>query len=236
MKNPPSFQFYPQDFMSDLNVVSMTDVEVGRYIKLLCLCWIEDGLPVENGSPLVEQWFKQNPILLRRFVVKEGKYRNPRLDRERQKQLEWQRKSAMGGLKSAESKRLLKGGSTKGQPTGNHPSTNGQLFCLQSLSSIKNHKNDSIKVEKFDPIFEKLWKEWPTEGRFKKKYCRMKFKALCKKGKLDEFKRTTRGYSDFLRQKANDGFAQQPMHLSTWLNNWEEDKERYINFKYKEPM
>jgi hypothetical protein len=52
MKNPPSFQFYPGDFLSDLNVQSMTDEEVGIYIKALSHCWIEDGLK------LVALWLK----------------------------------------------------------------------------------------------------------------------------------------------------------------------------------
>ncbi|MBE3040307.1 MAG: HNH endonuclease [Chloroflexi bacterium] len=95
MKNPPSFQFYPQDFLSDLNVLSMNDEQVGKYTKLLCSCWIEDGL--EIGSPLVDQWFKSHPILRRCFVEKGGKYRNPRLDKERQKQINWQEKSSRGG-------------------------------------------------------------------------------------------------------------------------------------------
>jgi len=96
--------------------------------------------------------------------------------------------------------------------------------------------NLSIKSEKtdFGPLFEELWKQWPPEGRFKKKYCRMKFLALCKQGKLEEFRKTARGYSDYLKhKKENENFAQQPMHLSTFLNNWEEEKERYVNFKYQ---
>jgi len=128
MKNPPSFQYYPQDFLSDLHVQSMTDEQVGKYSKLLCYCWIEDGL--EIGSPLVEQWFKRHPILRQCFIEKDGKYRNPRLDREREKQRQWAEKSKIGGLHSAEKKRLLKGGTTKGKPKGNQGST------LQSSSSV----------------------------------------------------------------------------------------------------
>ena len=142
MKNPPSFQFYPQDFLSDLNVQSMTDVEVGRYIKLLCHCWIEDGLKIKGGSPLVDEWLKQGPSVARCFIKKDGKYRNPRLDRERQKQITWREKSSIGGHKSAEKKRLLKGGSTNGQPKSNQEST----LPLQSSSLIKKDLKRDLLV------------------------------------------------------------------------------------------
>lgn len=47
MKNhkPPSFQFYPQDFLADLNVTLMNMEERGAYITLLCHNWIEGAIP-----------------------------------------------------------------------------------------------------------------------------------------------------------------------------------------------
>ena len=47
MKNPPAFQFYPSDFLSDQNVEVMTNQELGCYIRLLCSCWIQGSLPSE---------------------------------------------------------------------------------------------------------------------------------------------------------------------------------------------
>jgi hypothetical protein len=139
MKNPPAFQFYPQDFISDLNVLSMTDDEVGKYTKLLCSCWIEDGLKI--GSPMVELWFNQHPILARCFIKKGGKYRNPRLDRERDKQKKWSEKSSLGGSQRVKNKEIAINGSTKRQPSPN------QGPSLQSLSSSfikKEEKNKSF--------------------------------------------------------------------------------------------
>lgn len=101
--------------------------------------------------------------------------------------------------------------------------------------SIANAKPKEKNM--YEKSFETLWKSWPEEGRFKKKICRMKFNVLCKAGKLEEFQKTTHGYSDYLRQqKERRNFDQQVMHLSTWLNNWEEEKEQYINFKYEPPL
>ena len=149
MKNPPSFQFYPQDFLSDFNVQSMTDEECGRYIKLLCHCWIEDGLPVKGGSPLVDLWLKQGSALARCFIEKGGKFRNPRLDKERQKQIGWREKSSLGGLHSAEKKRLLKGGSTKRQPKVN---TSSSSSSSSSSSLREKDKSPSLCPRKIADV------------------------------------------------------------------------------------
>lgn len=111
-------------------------------------------------------------------------------------------------------------------------------FSFSSSFSISNNNKNINKVrnqtDDFGHLFEELWKQWPAEGRFKKKFCRMKFIALCKAGKLEEFKKTATGYSEYLKhKKINEGFDQRPMHLSTFLNNWEEEKERYIGFEYR---
>lgn len=85
--------------------------------------------------------------------------------------------------------------------------------------------------------FTTFWSQWPSEARAKKTWCEMKFNALCKVGKLKEFKKTTMGYSAFLTyQKDVNNFPQRCMDSSTWFNNWEGDKEKYINFKSEPPL
>jgi hypothetical protein len=137
MKNPPSFAFYPQDFLADLNIMSMTDKEVGMYIKLLCHCWIEDGLPINGSSRVVDLYFKKSPTVARCFVEIDGKYRNQRLDSEREKQRQWREKCSRGGLHSAENKRVVKGSARVVQLKANSS-------LLSSHSSNKDHKNDLI--------------------------------------------------------------------------------------------
>lgn len=170
MRNPPAFQFYPQDFLSDLNVQSMTDDEVGKYIKLLCYCWIEDGLGI--GSPLVGKWLKDAPTVARCFVKKGGKYRNPRLDRERDKQRRWSEKSSTGGLHSAENKKTSKGGSTKCQPNANQGPT---LLSSSSISNKEKNKSycpladflrDRVRANvPFQKISENYRESWAKEFR-----------------------------------------------------------------------
>jgi len=137
MKNPPSFQFYPQDFLADLNVRDMNDKELGMYIKLLCHCWIEDGLPINGTSRVVDLYFKKSPTVARCFVEIDGKYRNPRLDLERERQRMWREKCSRGGLHSAENKKHIKGSVRVVQLKANSS-------LLSSPSSNKDHKNDLI--------------------------------------------------------------------------------------------
>ena len=105
-------------------------------------------------------------------------------------------------------------------------------------SSTPSPTSSSKHIDVIEEDFEKnLWKPWPEEGRFKNKYCLMKYRALCKAGKQKEFMKTTRGYATYLQMKEErDNFKQQVMHLSTWMNNWEGEKERYMNFKYEAPL
>ena len=223
MKNPaPSFQFYPADFISDLNVQAMTMEERGVYTTALCHCWIEDGL--KCGSRVVEGWFKQFPSVAACFVQVDGKYRNPRLDKERQKQLEWREKSADGGRKSARRKRLkppLKGGRRVVEPPLNQKGT------LSSSSSKEDSRESSIKADNTGQLFEEFWTAYPKEGRFHKKACLARFASLVKAGHLDDLRDGLRGYVDHLKdERLNKNFEKQPMHLMTFLN-----KERYLTYK-----
>ena len=62
----------------------------------------------------------------------------------------------------------------------------------------------------------------------------MKFNVLVKAGKLEEFRKTTIGYFEYLKAKRiHDNFDQKTMHLKTWMNNWEGEKDTYMGFEYK---
>jgi uncharacterized protein YdaU (DUF1376 family) len=229
MKNSPSFQFYPQDFLADINVQDMTMKELGIYIKLLCHCWIEDGLPV--GSRVVQRWFKQGSTVARCFYEKEGFYRNERLDIERQKQVDWREKSRLGGIHSADNKKVIKGGSRVVQPRANSSTSSS------TSSSIKNHKNDSKRdgriQSEFDPLFDEFWDGYPK--KVGKEVAREKFMILARGGKITELIKATNGYMDYLKsQRVHKNFDQEPMNPATFLmkERWRD----YIEFKYEPPM
>lgn len=90
----PAFQFYPNDFLSDANVIVMTLQERGAYITLVCICWQQGGLPSDVdrlarlcGAPAAtfrRLWPAIAPCF--RTVAGGQRLLHPRLERERQKQ------------------------------------------------------------------------------------------------------------------------------------------------------
>lgn len=52
MNNPPSFQFYPRDWLADSDVRLMTFEQRGIYLELLCFCWEKDGLTTDINAIL----------------------------------------------------------------------------------------------------------------------------------------------------------------------------------------
>jgi len=181
MKNPPSFQFYPQDFLADVNVRDMTMKELGAYITLLCNCWIEDGIPVD--SRVVQVWFKPGSIIAKCFYEKDGVYRNKRLDLERQKQIMWREKSQLGGRHSADKKKVVKGGSSVVQAR-----VKPSLLSSPSSPSGEDPKKDLLTIVP-DVIFylnEKTGKKFNP----KSKETSSMILARAKEGAtLDEFKK-----------------------------------------------
>lgn len=143
----PSFQFYPKDWLSDLQILLLSPEYEGAYIRMLAYCWVEDGLPLDDDSlakisRLNEGWFKGGSTALLKFFYEgtcEGGRRlfNKRLDLERAKQNDWLAKSREGGLKSAakRAKEQSKGGSTK--PTSSRPlEPRGNSSTATSSSNI----------------------------------------------------------------------------------------------------
>ena len=91
-EKPPAFQFYPKDFLSDEHVIAMSCSEAGIYIRLIAHCWISESLPndakilmrmaLTGETEFTAAW----PAVAACFVLTDGRWRHPRLDREREKQ------------------------------------------------------------------------------------------------------------------------------------------------------
>lgn len=116
----PAFQFYPKDFLTDGKVICMSAEEVGYYIKLLCIDWLEDGFPKDCLLRLVGYDFyddvdddgnkKSSKILATLetcFVnhpIKHGFLTNPRLQKERKKQHDRSVVASVNGANGGKSK------------------------------------------------------------------------------------------------------------------------------------
>jgi len=233
MNKPPAFQFYPKDFLSDVNVSVMNMEERGIYITLLSYCWLEGWLPIAStklqrlcNNPL--KWDESWENIKHCFYENGGKLYHKRLDEERKKQLEWKEKSRLGGLKSGESRRKSKGGSTKDEPRGNSSSSSSSspTSSLKSKSNVLFDK-DSIELE-----FDNLWKAWPSDRHGNKKTALRKYRTVRSKYPIDRINKAFHGNMDYLKDmKINENFNQKMKLLSTGLNedNWKVNED----FKYK---
>ncbi|NOS67941.1 MAG: DUF1376 domain-containing protein [Candidatus Peribacteraceae bacterium] len=107
MNKSPAFQFYPKDWLSDANVVSMTNEQKGIYITLLCHCWLEGSIPSDVSAlsrlcgVQVDRMKKLWPEIERCFKQKGDGFIHYRLVQEGLKQKLWREKSSAGGIRSA---------------------------------------------------------------------------------------------------------------------------------------
>lgn len=93
MSAPPAFQFYPDDFIG--GTVDLSAEEVGAYIRLLCYQWGRGKAPVSKEALERVAGCHVSQEVLDKFPG--GK--NPRLEAERAKQIEYRQKQAINGSK-----------------------------------------------------------------------------------------------------------------------------------------
>jgi|GEM_PF-3825750 len=134
-KKSPAFQFYAAEFLSDENVAVMSNQEVGCYIKLICYCWREGSIPSdikrisrlcgESTQIMSDLWPSLAPCFA---VTQEDRSRliHPRLERERQKQIEHSKERSESGAKGAKSRWQKTKSATMAQPQDSNGSTMAQ--------------------------------------------------------------------------------------------------------------
>lgn len=150
----PSFPLYPDDLVA--GTIAMTAAEVGQYVRLLCYQWGNGKIPSAKTALFRIAGGKVSYTVLRKFP--QGK--NPRLERERQKLLDFREKQRQCGLASAKAR--LNHRSTTVQPPleggSNEPPTStptkGQLPSPLPLP-LPSTKNPTKLPASFT--------EWQTE-------------------------------------------------------------------------
>jgi uncharacterized protein YdaU (DUF1376 family) len=107
---PPSFQFYPRDFLSDAAVRRMNAAARGAYITLLCTSWLEEepGVIQDNDELLASmagvtprEWKKLREAIARAFVISDGWWRQKRMILERDTQRMRMQTASEAGSKGA---------------------------------------------------------------------------------------------------------------------------------------
>lgn len=109
----PAFQFYPKDFLSDGKQAAMSLAEVGAYVRLLSICWLEKAIPNDVPRlarmvgatpgqmkaiwPAVRACFQADPEDASALI-------HPRLDKERVKQMEFRQRQKENGRKGGRPK------------------------------------------------------------------------------------------------------------------------------------
>jgi uncharacterized protein YdaU (DUF1376 family) len=152
-----AFQFYPADFLSDENVVLMSNVEVGCYIKLLCFCWKQGSIPAnidlisrlcnEPYEKMAELWPSIEPCF---HNGQPDRLIHPRLEIERKKQENFSKERSESGKKGAKKRweNKDKDGSAIQQPLakGNKQPLAKDGFSSSSLPSVSKKKGIKIFI------------------------------------------------------------------------------------------
>jgi len=214
----PAFQFYPSDFVSDINVVMMNMEQRGQYITLLCYDWKSDGLP--NDESVLSALCNGNAIAMQVLncfeLCDDNKLRNPRLSREREKQAS-RRKKMSDNAKSRWTKEK--------QSKQKHSKSNAialQKQCSSSSSSSSPSNNTPIvpKGSGYTQEFDSFWAKYPK-----------------KDGKLAAFKAYQKAKKRATAEQIVEGLLVSPQLqrdtqyipcCSKWLNGngWEDEPAR----------
>jgi uncharacterized protein YdaU (DUF1376 family) len=102
----PSFQFYPSDWLSDPNVIAMTDRERGAYIQILATMWVTEDCSLRSDLEYLARLSGSDQEVIgfiSHCFVDDGKvWRHKRLDYERNKQSKYFKTCSDAGKKGNE--------------------------------------------------------------------------------------------------------------------------------------
>jgi len=143
----PAFQFYADDFIG--GTVVLTAEDVGAYMRLLCYQWGNGAIP--SRKELVDRiaGCVVGPDVMSKF--NDGK--NPRMEREREKQAEYRSQQSAKGKASAQAR--FNRGSTVVQPSGapevNSPSPSPSPSPISITVTESQPSNPSASADASHP-------------------------------------------------------------------------------------
>lgn len=206
MSKPPSFQFYPKDWLTDQKLRSCTYQEKGLYMDLLSLSWL-DQLPQDEAllASSCGLHHKQLPLLRRVlglfFEARNGYYVNSRMETERKKQDENRKKKRYAGYKSGEARRTPV--EQEEQAPVEHPLNPSSSFASSSSSS------NSFSKEIYKEIFD-YWQKMPElkkhrsfKGTMRERIIRAINGRLDEDNTQEDIMRAIQNYNDALADPGN---------------------------------
>ena len=212
----PAFQFYPADYLADINVRLMSNQAGGCYMTLMCHAWLEGSIPSdirkiaklcgEDGAAMAVLWqtlgkcFRPHPNDPEKLV-------HPRLEKERIKQNKFREDKVNSGKKGA----LSRWGKSKGVEGVAMISPLAKNSSSSSSLSSSSSSNQNICV-----FFEEDWKSYPRKAGSKKKAALCYAKSVNTPEQRKKFQTKTQAY---LASCKDPTFYK---HGETWFRNWED--------------
>lgn len=145
--HPPYFPFYPDDFASDGDVEAMSTAQVGAYILLLCKAWREDPVgSVPDDDRCLARWARMTPVewseaksaVMFPFSLRtDGRWHQPRMQREFMKLRESSRRRAEAGAAGAEKR--WGNGKRMAKPKQCYSDANATALRSDGMSSSTSH-------------------------------------------------------------------------------------------------
>lgn len=145
--HPPYFPFYPDDFASDGDVEAMSTAQVGAYMLLLCKAWREEpvGSVPDDDRRLArwarmtpEEWSEAKSAVLAPFALRtDGRWHQPRMEREFMKLRESSRRRAEAGAVGAEKRwgKSKNDGKRIAKPKQSHSDASATAMRTDGISS-----------------------------------------------------------------------------------------------------
>ena len=212
----PAFQFYPADYLADINVRLMSNQAGGCYLTLMCHAWLEGSIPSdlkkigklcgEDGAAMAELWltlgkcFRPHPNDPEKLV-------HPRLEKERIKQNKRREERVSSGKKGANGR------------WGKDKKADGAAIVLpiaKNGSSSSSSSSTSSSNQNISVFFEEDWKAYPRKAGSKKKAVLCYAKSVNTPEQRKKFQAKTQAYLTSCKDPAYY------KHGETWFRNWED--------------
>jgi len=231
-----SFNFYPDEFLNDQNVVVMNSEEVGVYVKLIMAAWQQDipgVLPAQDEALMrlarasLEEWHRCKAAVARCFDTSDGRWVQKRLRREYEAQsqrferIRGVRRGAVRQRKWRPVGGIESNGQSNDQSNVNPPSLlhsftpSSPLPTLPLKTNIRSSAARTVRVRKEEhPAFPAWYAAYPR--RASRGAARRAYSVAVQKATPEELLAGAARYAKWLASTGTP--LDKTKHPATWLN------------------